>query len=41
MIDSKKFIPSEPLTPQNWPFPVVNGELLRKPVNPFEHEALL
>ena len=25
----------------NWPFPVVNGVPLRKPVNPFELEALL
>ena len=29
------------LTPTNWPFPVVNGQPLRKPVNPFELEALL
>lgn len=31
----------KPLTPKNWPFPVVNGVPLRKPVNPFELEALL
>ena len=29
------------LNPSNWPFPVVNGAPLRKPVNPFELEALL
>ena len=33
--------PNEGLTPKNWPFPVVNGIPLRKPVNPFELEALL
>ena len=29
------------LNPINWPFPIVNGVPLRKPVNPFELDALL
>jgi hypothetical protein len=29
------------LNPNNWPFPVVNGTPLRKPINPFELDALL
>ena len=41
MIDAKDLKPSQGLNPANWPFPVVNGIPLRKPVNPFEHEALL
>jgi len=34
-------IETKDLKPKNWPFPVVNGVPLRKPVNPFELEALL
>ncbi len=36
-----KLNPVEGLSPVNWPFPVVNGVPLRKPVNPFELDALL
>ena len=40
-MNKQPLTPIEGLNPLNWPFPVVNGQPLRKPVNPFELDALL